>query len=352
MTNNKLDYSITNPKQRVKIVKEILKETTSISDSFLKTLSDYLVYPSKNKDIVTPNRQSTISKRETSFEGLCSAFEHGEDAIYNLMSDLGKNTILDPKDKITQSDIDKSEDLQTLVNEISRLKEEAKGAVGKSKYLLKKQIIEMQQDQYVIRNDGRGKWLRGKPSKMLNSIAKLEFFDNTRIDPESGEPVNDGLVDLFNPKHVEAILCNYSALKEVSDDELRGDLFYLMLDFDNLCDLAIEGGSLLEAIMVGKVDGQTNKEIQRSLIDKGFENIPTEEYISSLWRKKIPRTISIKAKELFLIWYYTEVEKGHWKKCSRCGEIKLAHNMFFSKNGTSKDGYYSICKECRNRKKK
>ena len=49
---------------------------------------------------------------------------------------------------------------------------------------------------------------------------------------------------------------------------------------------------------------------------------------------------------------YTFEEKGNWKKCSRCGQVKLAHNHFFSKNSTSKDHFYSICKECRNKKNK
>jgi len=57
------------------------------------------------------------------------------------------------------------------------------------------------------------------------------------------------------------------------------------------------------------------------------------------------------AKKDFLLWYYTNQEKGKWKKCSRCGEIKLAHNIFFSRNTSSKDGYYSICKDCRNNRK-
>ena len=48
---------------------------------------------------------------------------------------------------------------------------------------------------------------------------------------------------------------------------------------------------------------------------------------------------------------FTFEEKGKWKRCSRCGQIKLAHNHFFSKNNTSKDHFYSICKECRNKKK-
>ena len=74
------------------------------------------------------------------------------------------------------------------------------------------------------------------------------------------------------------------------------------------------------------------------------------EYISSLWRNKIPKLIAEQAQKDWLEWYYTNKKKGYWKKCSRCGQIKLGHNKFFSKNKTSKDGWYSICKDCRNKK--
>ena len=74
------------------------------------------------------------------------------------------------------------------------------------------------------------------------------------------------------------------------------------------------------------------------------------EYISSLWCKKIPKLLSEQAQKDFLEWYFTNKEKGKWKKCTRCGEIKLAHNMFYSRNTSSKDGFYSICKDCRNKK--
>jgi hypothetical protein len=70
-----------------------------------------------------------------------------------------------------------------------------------------------------------------------------------------------------------------------------------------------------------------------------------------LWRNKIPKLISDYAKEEYLIWHYTIEEEGTWKKCSCCGKKKLAHNYFFSRNKTSKDGFYSICKECRKAKK-
>ena len=49
---------------------------------------------------------------------------------------------------------------------------------------------------------------------------------------------------------------------------------------------------------------------------------------------------------------WTEATCTAPKTCSVCGKTKLAHNNFFSKNKTSKDGFYSICKCCRNSKDK
>lgn len=42
-------------------------------------------------------------------------------------------------------------------------------------------------------------------------------------------------------------------------------------------------------------------------------------------------------------WYYLNIRKGRYKKCSKCGEIKLVNQ--FDKNG--KKGFYSMCKKCR-----
>jgi hypothetical protein len=41
----------------------------------------------KERKILTENRMMTVNKRETSFEGLVSQLENGEDGIYNLISD-------------------------------------------------------------------------------------------------------------------------------------------------------------------------------------------------------------------------------------------------------------------------
>jgi hypothetical protein len=52
----------------------------------------------------------------------------------------------------------------------------------------------------------------------------------------------------------------------------------------------------------------------------------------------------------YLIWYYTYEEPKALKTCSCCGEQKPANSHFFSRDNTSKDGWYSWCKMCRNRR--
>ena len=61
--------------------------------------------------------------------------------------------------------------------------------------------------------------------------------------------------------------------------------------------------------------------------------------------------ISDQAKKQYVVWFFTNVEYGQWKKCGKCGETKLAHPLFFSRNSNN-DGYYSVCKDCRAKKLK
>lgn len=122
-----------------------------------------------------------------------------------------------------------------------------------------------------------------------------------------------------------------------------------MDEFDEVSAAALADYPLYERITQLKIDGVQNVDIQRAL-EEEFGISHSLEYISSLWRKKIPNLVASEAEDRFLDWYYLVVEKGSYKTCSRCGKIKLAHNKYFSKNSTSKDGFYSICKDCRNHK--
>ena len=300
----------------------------------------------KERKILTDNRMMTVNKRECSFEGLVSQLENGEDGIYNLITD-NKNQIFQPKVTITKKDLDEIQPLRQLREAINAWEAKLKVTEGKDAFVIKKALIEMRKDQYVIKNAYRRPIV---PNKLTRSTHVTILPDETSSFDEEGYPIPKG-VSLLNPVVCSAILCNYSRLKEDSFDRFEGDLYYLMLAFDEIADKALKEYPLYEKIVECKVDGLQNTQIQEILqIEFGIKH--SLEYISSLWRKKIPKLIASQAEDEYLYWYYLNIEKGKYKKCSRCGQVKLAHNKYFSKNKTSRDGFYSICKKCRNSKNK
>ena len=352
----KLNYSIKDPEERVKLVNKIIEQTPSerLNNKYLEILANYIILAkTKNEKkqkykINTDNEMVTVNKRETSFQGLVSKFENGEDGIYNMIINNDKNVFLTPKyEKITEQDLEQIPELKQLHQAIQTVEEQAKVATGRKKYLLKQQIIEMRRDQYIIKNSYHPVIYS---LNLVKSFSNIDLSDYIEIN-EQGQLINKGLISLFNPTHISILLCNYSKIKEDCWDKFNSDIFYMMKDLEDIIDGALkEQYPLYYDIIIHKIDGKQNIEIQQELYAT-YGTTHSIEYISSLWRKKIPKLIADYQEKQYLEWYYTFKEKGKWKRCSRCGQIKLAHNKFFSKNSTSKDKFYSICKECRNKKK-
>lgn len=299
----------------------------------------------KERKILTENRMTTVNKRETSFEGLAFQMENGEDGVYNLVRENDKNVIFAPKISITKKDLEEIPPLRQLREAIDSWEAKLKVTEGRDAYIIKKALIEMRKDQYIIKQEFR------KPVQVMS-------FTPSRHSPPLDEEITvdeEGVVtakgvSLLNPEVVSVILCNYSKFKQDVYDQLTNDLWYLMKDFDHVSDIALADYPMYERIVDLKIDGKQNAQIQE-ILEQEFGVKHSVEYISSLWRKKIPQLIASTAEDLYLDYYYLNVEKGKYKKCSRCGQIKLAINKNFSKNKTSKDNFYSICKKCRNKKK-
>ena len=346
----KMDFSLATAEERVQKVKEIIANTPSerLTNTYLNKLADYIVFaPSKKekkqKTILTENRLVTINKRETSYEGLVSKLESGEDGIYNLIAD-NNNLPFMPKDPITEKDLQDIPELRVLKKNIEDAEARLKTLTGHAAYVQKKAIIDMRRDQYIIKKGFR------RPiytTKLVKSLSKLDLSEEIFID-EKGKVISTGVISVFNPDHVSAILCNFEDLKAETHDKLHSDMKWFLMDFENLAAAALKNERpLLYDVMLLKIHGESNKYIQ-DYIQKKYNTRHSAEYISYLWRHKIPEIIVETATMQYLCWYYSTKEKGHWKTCSRCGEKKLAHNYFFSKNRSSKDGFYSICKKCRN----
>lgn len=358
-----LDYNLKTTEERIAFVEQLIAETPprELNNRYLSYLSDYILFvydkdqtkkEKKNADggILTRNRQATINKRETSFEGLTATLENGEDGIYNLMLN-DKNQLLDRKAKITQEDIDTIPHMREYYETIQHCEERLKKAKGRDKYTLKKQIIETWQSMYIMRSSYYGIPMQtGSTKNQIKSIAHMQIPENITLD-ENDWPISDSPISLLNPECVSILLCYYSQLKEESMDDFQSDMRFMLMDLENLTTEALEEKyPEFYDLVIWKIDGKTNDEIQE-LMKQKYDIEHNGTYYSKIWRNKIPQLIANEAKKQFLVWYFTNVECGEWKKCSKCGEIKLAHNMFFAKNST-KDGWYSQCKDCKNGRSK
>ena len=347
----KLDYKLKTCAERAELVNKIIAQTPQdrMTNRYLEILGDYIMgaiskEEKKEKLYLTDNRMITVNKRETSFEGLAEKFENGEDGIYNLMTN-DKNILFSPKIEITARDIETVPGLKSLKEAMAQVEAAGKVATGKNKYLLKKQLIEMRRDQYILKN---GYYAPIQPIASSRGLNKVDLNEERHVD-ENGNPQSTGLISFFNPDHIAAILHNYNGLKIETRGRYWDDFYYLVEDFDALVKGALSDHPQYLDIIQYKLDNKSAVEIQEMLLKK-YNIQHSIQYISSLWCNKIPQMIADKAQTDYLIWYYETQEKGPMKRCACCGQRKPANGRFFSKNKTSKDGWYSWCKVCRNKK--
>jgi hypothetical protein len=203
----------------------------------------------------------------------------------------------------------------------------------------------MRKDQYILKNAYISPM---NITPTARGSSKIDLSERRYID-EDGEPRSTGLISFFNPDHISALLCHYSALKLETKGHYSSDFFYLLEDFDNLLKRALYDHPMYRDIIEMKFANKTTAEIQK-MVEEKYHETHSVQFISSLWRNKIPKLIAEREQNDFLIAYCRENKIGKWKRCSCCHEWKLATTRFFTKNRTSKDGFYSLCKECRRKK--
>jgi len=350
-----LDYSLSTAEERVEYVKQLLEETPSPDNNTLTYLADYILFVrdkdqtkkerKQEKPILTPNREFTIDKRQVSYEGLVDKLETGEDGLYNLMRD-DKNQILDPKEPITEKDIETIPGLKDTMQVIESLKKQIASCT--SSYRRKKlnaSLIDAWKQAYLIKGS-YNKIGHIKSASQIKVIATMAIPEEVYFD-EDDMPRSDKPLSLLNPEHVSFLLCYYQPLKQESWEDLHGDMRWHLIDLENVAEEALaEKYPLLWDVLIWKVDGLTNEEIRDKVL-RIYGEDHSEQYYSSLWRKRIPKLISEQAQKNYVEWYYTNVKPGYWKRCSKCGQIKLGHPLFFSRN-SSKDSFYSQCKDCKN----
>lgn len=151
METIKLDYTIDDLQERLKLVNKILESSENPpNERYLEILADYLIFCMEKKErlshkITTENRQATIDKRETSWQQLAEKLDNGDDGIYNISNHArGKALLLQPKVSITKKDLEEIAELRQLREAIDSIDRQVKEApTGRNKFILKSTLIEM-----------------------------------------------------------------------------------------------------------------------------------------------------------------------------------------------------------------
>lgn len=355
----KLDYNLKTLDERKSFVQSIIDSGEELTDKQLGYMADYLLFVAdpkqtgrekkKTHPIITKNRDVTISKRQVSLEDTISSLSNGEDGLYSMIVE-DKNLLLDNRQPITQEDIDSIPGIKEKLETIDTLKEQLARNSGSNRYAIKQQIISSWKEIYSIKSSYTNRVAKAHVNSQIKHMAHMSLDEHVSID-ENGMPQSDGVISLLRADHIAFLLKYYSKLKGECWEDVNSDMHFLLMDLEDLVEQTLlPDNEVLYDLLIWEIDGMTGAEIVRQM-ERKYGVVHSEQYFSTLWCKRIPKMVAETAQKKWLIWYYTfqHPEEAQWKICKTCGKKKLAHPLFFHKN-TSKDGFYSKCRDCRSKK--
>lgn len=352
----KLDYNLKTEEERKQCVNTMVavyqEAGREFTNSYLQIIANYLLLldvPKVHKDrkVLTPNRLKTINLRETSYESLAESLPGGEDEINNLIETNPKTFLLTQKQVITDEDIKNIPGLKDLLEGIAVKEKALETAEGRAKFLLKKNLIEDHKTKFILKQDYIN---YTKPLKRNSGIWGYNLTGEVSFDPDGTLHNDTAIIRLDNPEHIKTILNNYSYLKEETYGDFEGYMLYLIWSVEDLIDEYIKDkDEILFEILVRKIDGMSGKDIIEVLNMK-FGVDYNENKISKAWCQTIPNIISeAYIKKAMISWW----EQHNWpmKTCNKCGQTYPLNPLFFHRNNALSDGFFNICKSCRNKKK-
>lgn len=347
--NKKLETS----EERLAFIEDLLTKYTP-NEIELEQIADYLTYPLdkeeriKEREILTKNRMVTINKHETSYQTLSTKFEAGADAVEALSQSrsVEKEKITHPKAPITQRDLNLIPGLRDRIESAQFWNAKRKRSEGKTAQVAYKAFREDMALAYEMRDCYYG--ISQSSSPPAQAPLPQEYPVKEWIDP-------DGTIHYEGASLMKKGLCaellkSYIKLKGQNWGKFN-DMWFLIMDFENCLFDALEPFPVYQAIVEQKWSSMSNNDIVQELYAE-FGKHYTPEQVSSLYCNKIPELIASKATDNFIDYWYTHEEKGTYKTCSCCGRVLVAHPRFFNRNSTSKDGFYSQCKECRSKNRR
>lgn len=159
--------------------------------------------------------------------------------------------------------------------------------------------------------------------------------------------ISDNIVDYENPAHILALIDNYAALLRHSYSDPNSHTRDLCFDLE----LFVKRANLTDVeqfVLEQRVAHRHNFQILKMLKEEGLDY--SEAQLRSMYRITIPRKLATTALQMRLD---SEVVLGERPLlvCTKCGEAKPAHTLYFARSRDKKTGFCSQCKVCQKKKR-
>ena len=400
-----LDFSITRDTDRLRAVEEIIdgleKDPTP---SELEQMANYILYgkDENGNNSVSRHESKAPSKRynsyKTSEDKVLSLDEILENPLFDEQQirsahqrnpyKKSENTIkrprydkegnlIDPGD----SDIPGMVELWDTIDRWQRKINILQGKIAPTEddidlddsayrvYRLKHNLIDIRRHQYYLKDSY-------KPTLHFQKMdhPKTQYYDwsgdsfywisreawQQRIDNsysplishniEDYEVREDGMVkwvvcehnfDWENPKHVRALMNNWTLLYDNLHEKLDTYGCTLLWDFERYAKLS-DFTPLRQYMLDLKLKKIPYTEISQ-LVQENFGIAYNFNHLSTILNTEIPNRIAFTAKRERLL---VEIPKEQWQTCSECGNEYPLDSLFFNRNSSRKNGYFSYCKAC------
>lgn len=292
---------------------------------------------------LTNTNKRKIKKREVSYEQIIDKKSNtGNEQLQNKeVNRLGIKKY--PKMSITKEDIEQINYISQLQYSIDKLlpKLDDEGISDEDKFKIRRLIVDLRKEQIVIK-DGIRRPIEFK--KLMNEKPVYDLSSDTGYYDENDNYtlISENNIDMYNPDHIYHLIEKYSTLKETSYDNFDSEIKFILWELEELVD-DTELKDYEKDIIIWKIDGILAKNILWKLKEK-YELEWSEPYLTKVY-KNICKKVAKYAVRYYEDWFYTNKVKGEYKKCSKCGEVKLANINHFGWDKTNKR-WKSQCLKC------
>ena len=338
------DYNERSRPARVDAVRRSLSKNPKPTKAQMSAMADYILcvsdrgstpYERKQEyPVLTRNRCVTIAKREMPVGSVSAEGMSSDDTLSSLSSDMPP----DPASVKRRSNIE-SQEADAMRESIDSLKAQADRASGKRRFELKRQVISQYRD-LVVAGESSNPTPAPVARASLPPDAPGLLDDDVVVDPVTLLPHGRRGITMCDERCVLALMRDYTTLKALSNGDARSDVSALLVDLEEAVDALYRNDEPMRLMVELKLRNATDADVAK-VIGERLGVHRSASYWGARWSVHVPRAIADRARRLWLLRHW-----DRWKICTRCGRALPAHPMWFTRN-SSKDGYYSRCKECR-----